>query len=173
MILRARQRYILGLGCAFGHASLAGCTQSVPDGTSFGTMGADVTATATADAGSSDATTGDGDGGATTTVGDGDGDGVDTPGGVDRMEDPVVILGAQLPGMSGQNVDDLVAFARQGGVWTQVPVQVDERVVQDFCEIYGKSSGLWTGSPACKTDQVVTALFYTDTETFTGRCLAP
>jgi hypothetical protein len=98
---------------------------------------------------------------------------VDTPGGVDRMEDPVVILGAQLPGMSGQNVDDLVAFARQGGVWTQVPVQVDERVVQDFCEIYGKSSGLWTGSPACKTDQVVTALFYTDTETFTGQDTDP
>ena len=47
-------------------------------------------------------------------------------------------------------------------------MQVDERLIQDFCEIYGKSSGLWNGEPACKTSKVVTALFYADAGTFTG-----
>jgi hypothetical protein len=78
------------------------------------------------------------------------------------------MLGAQIPGLKSAAPGDIVAFARKEGAWAQIPVQVDERAVVDFCEIYGKSSGLWNSSPACKTDQVVTALFYTDTETFTG-----
>ena len=111
-------------------------------------------------------TTGDGDG---DTTGDGDGDsGPDVPGGLARVEDPVVMLGAQIPGLSEVSAGDVVAFAREGGAWVQIPVQVDERAIQDFCEIYGKSSGQWTNSPACKTDLVITGLFYTDTTTFMG-----
>ena len=139
--------------------------------------------TASAGDGDGDASTsaGDGDGDASTSAGDGDGDGTssggdgdgdgdagDVPGGIDRLEDPVVVLGAQLPGLVGQAVGDIVAFARDGDAWVQRPVQVDERLVQDFCEVYGKSSGLWNSSPACKTDQIVTALFYADSQTFTG-----
>ena len=92
----------------------------------------------------------------------------DLPGGLTRAEDPVVLTGAQVSSLGGTDATDIVAFARQNDAWTQIPVQVDERVVQDFCEIYGKSSGRWSAQPACKTSKVVTALFYADADTFTG-----
>lgn len=92
----------------------------------------------------------------------------DTPAGLTRVEDPVVVLGAQLSGLSDVAAGDLVAFARREGAWVAIPVQVDERRLQDFCEVYGKSSGLWTSGPACKSGAEINALFYTDTETFTG-----
>ena len=94
--------------------------------------------------------------------------GGDTPGAIGRVEDPVVLLGAQVSGLANVPAQDIVAFRREGGAWVQIPVQVDERAVQDFCEIYGKSSGLWTDSPACKTGKAITATFYTDASTFTG-----
>ena len=84
------------------------------------------------------------------------------------MEDPVVLTGAQLSALSAVKATDVVAFARREGAWQQIPVQVDERLVQDFCEIYGKSSGRWTSEPACKTTKAVSALFYADAETYTG-----
>ena len=96
------------------------------------------------------------------------GSGDDIPGQFDRIADPVVLLGTDLPGLSSALADDVIAFARSEGRWVQVPVQVDERAVVDFCEVYGKSSGLWNSSPACKTDEVVTTSMYTDTTTFTG-----
>ncbi len=92
----------------------------------------------------------------------------DLPGGLTRAEDPVVLTGAQVSGPGAVDARDVVAFAREANAWRQIPVQVDERLIQDFCEIYGKSSGRWTAEPACKTNQVVTALFYADPETFTG-----
>ena len=104
----------------------------------------------------------------TDPVDSGSGPSEDQPGGLARAEDPVVVLGAQLSGLGGVAAGDVVAFARRNGSWEAVPVQVDERLVQDFCEIYGKSSGRWGTEPACKTNKVVTALFYADAETFTG-----
>ena len=95
-------------------------------------------------------------------------DTTDSPGKITRAEDPVVVLGAQLTALSSVAAEDVVAFRRDGGQWVHIPVQVDERAVKDFCAIYGKGSGLWTNAPACKTDAVITALFYTDAETFTG-----
>ena len=92
----------------------------------------------------------------------------DLPGGLTRAEDPVVLTGAHVSSLGGADARDIVAFARQNDAWKQIPVQVDERLVQDFCEIYGKSSGRWGAEPACKTSKVVTALFYADAETFTG-----
>ena len=92
----------------------------------------------------------------------------DLPGGLTRAEDPVVLTGAHVSSLGGADARDIVAFARQNDAWKQIPVQVDERLVQDFCEIYGKSSGRWEAEPACKTSKVVTALFYADAETFTG-----
>ena len=97
------------------------------------------------------------------TIGDSD-----LPGEFSRVEDPVVLTGAQLSSLGNVNATDIVAFARRDGAWQQIPVQIDERLVQDFCEIYGKSSGRWTSEPACKTNKVVKALFYADAETYTG-----
>ena len=106
---------------------------------------------------------------AKTAAGDGASDrNTDIPGSIDRIEDPVVVLGAQLSQLQQVDAGSIVAFSRVEGAWVQVPVQVDERVVQDFCEIYGKSSGRWGSEPACKTNRVVEALFYADPETFTG-----
>ena len=99
--------------------------------------------------------------------------GEDSPGGLSREADPVVVLGAQLLTLQSYQVGEIVAFARKGDAWSQIPVQVDERVVQDFCEVYGKSSGLWSASPACKTSKVITALFYADDTTFTGSDTEP
>jgi hypothetical protein len=46
---------------------------------------------------------------------------------LDRGDDPVVLTGADVPGLGGIAPSRLVAFAWDGDVWTQVPVQVDER----------------------------------------------
>ena len=78
----------------------------------------------------------------------------DLPGEVGRLEDPVVLTGAQLTSLGNAAATDIVAFARKDDAWTQIPVQVDERLIQDFCEIYGKSSGRWGAEPACKTSNV-------------------
>jgi hypothetical protein len=85
-----------------------------------------------------------------------------------READPVVLTGAEVPGLGTVAATDIVGFARRDGAWVQVPIQVDERVVIDLCEVYGKSSGRWTASPACKTDQVLTSPVYADPETYTG-----
>lgn len=90
-----------------------------------------------------------------------------------RDEDPVVVLGAQLPSLHETGAGDVVAFARQSGQWRQIPVQVDERAVKDFCEVYGEGSTLWTDEPPCATDQAITAMFYMDTETFAGSDAEP
>ncbi len=93
----------------------------------------------------------------------------DEEGALDRDADPVVLRGAQLPGLAAVQAEDVVAFARRDDAWVQIPLQVDERAVVDFCEIYGKSSGRWgAGTPPCKTNKVITTLFYTDPGTFTG-----
>ena len=91
----------------------------------------------------------------------------DLPGGLLRAEDPVVLTGAQVSSLGSADANDIVAFRRENESWKQIPLQVDERLVQDFCEIYGKSSGRWRDEPACKTSKVVTALFYADANTFT------
>ena len=57
--------------------------------------------------------------------------------------DPVVLPGAQLSTLSAVKATDVVAFAVEA--WQQIPVQVDERLVQDFCEIYGRL-GRWTSN---------------------------
>lgn len=58
------------------------------------------------------------------------------PSTVHRSIDPVVLTGAQLAGLVGEDPGDIVAFAHRKpdgvGTWDQVPVQVDERVVVPF-----------------------------------------
>ena len=54
-----------------------------------------------------------------------------------RPGSPVVLTGAQLPDLVGEDPDQIVAFSftRIGdapGVWAHIPVQIDERRVVDF-----------------------------------------
>jgi hypothetical protein len=92
---------------------------------------------------------------------------------VSRPGQPVVLTGAELPGLSGTSPSQIVAFrhSRPGGVptWTQIPVQVDQRKVVAFGTqpasnatagvagtVYGSGSG------------GATALQYADPNTFVG-----
>jgi len=77
--------------------------------------------------------------------------------GLSRDRDPVVMTGAELPGLVGVAPSDVVAFRRASGAWVQIPVQVDERVVVSFGQIYG---GL-LASPALTTA-------YADAGSYTG-----
>jgi len=44
-----------------------------------------------------------------------------------RFSDPVVLTGAQVPGLEGADPQHVVAFSHDGSTWHQIPVQVDER----------------------------------------------
>lgn len=72
-----------------------------------------------------------------------------------RQLDPVVFTGAQVPSLEGIAPGDLVAFRWDGG-WEQIPVQVDERDVVDFGQVYNGGYG------GVSEEQ------YTDPDTFTG-----
>lgn len=45
---------------------------------------------------------------------------------LDRPEDPIVLKGAQLAAFSDAPLNELVAYAFHGGVWTPIPFQIDE-----------------------------------------------
>lgn len=57
-----------------------------------------------------------------------------------RTDDPVVLEGADVPGLIGISPDRLVAF-RWAGTWQQVPVQVDQRKVMSLKTLYPNSNG--------------------------------
>jgi hypothetical protein len=82
-----------------------------------------------------------------------------------RAADPVVLIGGQVPGLGDVAAGEIVGFAWRDG-WQQVPIQVDERVLVDFCQIYAAAL-LGDGAP-CNTSQVIEALFYADPDTYTG-----
>jgi hypothetical protein len=75
---------------------------------------------------------------------------------VARPFEPLVLTGAQVPGLQGIAPNRLVAFRFVYGTWEQVPVQVDERAVLDLNK---PKNGVPVGQ---------TALMYTDPNTFTG-----
>lgn len=79
-----------------------------------------------------------------------------------RVEDPVVLTGADVPSLNGIAPGDLVAF-RYDAAWVQIPVQVDERDMKTFGAVY---NGSVPGYPAGYS--AVSTLQYTDTGTFTG-----
>ncbi|MFN2480770.1 MAG: hypothetical protein ABR554_04715 [Pyrinomonadaceae bacterium] len=72
-----------------------------------------------------------------------------------RAADPVVLTGADVPGLNGIAPASLVAF-RYTTDWQQIPLQVDERAVVDLGTVYNSTP---TG---------VKVLSYTDPRTFTG-----
>jgi len=77
---------------------------------------------------------------------------------LDRPADPVVLTGADVPALLGVAPGDIVAFRYDSG-WIQIPIQVDERAVVDFADIYNHLGGV--------TESVM-ALQYTDAGTYTG-----
>lgn len=76
---------------------------------------------------------------------------------LDRPADPVIVSGAQIPALNGFAPEDIVAF-RYDGAWHQIPVQVDERAVIDFTDVY---DGNYVFGSMSRLD-------YTDAGTFTG-----
>ena len=79
-----------------------------------------------------------------------------------RPEDPVVLT-APLP-LVGIAPADLVAFRWAGG-WQQIPVQVDERAMVNFDNVY---NGVGGGPCPASCGGGFTRLDYTDPDTFTG-----
>lgn len=83
---------------------------------------------------------------------------------LNRPADPVVLTGDQVPALSGTPADRLVAFAASSDGWSQLPVQVDERVRTTMDQVYGlPASTTFYGS---SIDVPVTV--YADPDTFVG-----
>jgi hypothetical protein len=72
-----------------------------------------------------------------------------------RDRDPIVLVGTNLPTLTGLDPNHIVAFRYQNG-WEQIPVQIDERKVVDFYQVYGYDPG---GYPTTA---------YADANTYTG-----
>ena len=81
-----------------------------------------------------------------------------SPATLDRPADPVVLTGEDLSPWGSVATGDVVAFRFDGG-WVQIPVQVDERAVIGFDDVYNHVGSYGGG---------ITALGYTDAGTFTG-----
>lgn len=76
---------------------------------------------------------------------------------LNRPADPVVITGAAVPTLQRINPKTLVAFARTATAWRQIPVQVDERKLLNFGQVYGGGANN------------VSVLGYADADTFAGK----
>ena len=76
---------------------------------------------------------------------------------LDRDRDPVVLTGSDLPSLAELAPSVVVAFRHQGG-WVQIPVQIDERDIVTFNQVYGG------GYPAADIDVET----YTDPGTYVG-----
>jgi len=92
---------------------------------------------------------------------------------LDRVDQPVVMKGSDLPTLIGVPAGSIVAFAHRrvsgSPTWTQVPVQVDERKVVDFGVGPTSNTAAGTTGTVYGTAAVgVTALQYTDAATFVG-----
>jgi hypothetical protein len=81
---------------------------------------------------------------------------------LNRPADPVVLTGADVPALTGIAPGDLVAFRYDSG-WQQIPVQVDERDIKYFQDIY-QTSQPWPGTSIIGVSDLV----YVDSGTFTG-----
>jgi len=75
---------------------------------------------------------------------------------LDRDRDPVVIVGGNLSSLAGLAIDQVVAFKYQSG-WAQIPVQIDERKVVDYRDVYDGVVGAG-----------LTTLAYADPNTYCG-----
>jgi CheY-like chemotaxis protein len=92
---------------------------------------------------------------------------------VERASTPVVLSGAEVGGLIGEDPDDIVAFShnrfRESDVWRQIPVQVDERKVVGFgSQPSNNTTAGVTGTVYGSGSAGVTALQYADPTTFVG-----
>jgi hypothetical protein len=84
-----------------------------------------------------------------------------------RPADPVVLTGASVPSLASAPANRLVAFrAGANGGWTQIPVQVDERLTTTVAAIYGWPAG--TKAWLYPTSLDVPVNVYADPGTFVG-----
>ena len=74
----------------------------------------------------------------------------------DRVTDPVVLTGTDVPGLEGVQPDSIVAF-KYDKRWRQIPVQVDERAMIDYKAVR-QTTSFGAFSPEA----------YTDPDTFAG-----
>src|SRR5262245_11329957 len=83
----------------------------------------------------------------------------------DRPSDGIVVQGSALPGLLGSAPGGIAAFRwTEAGGWAQVPVQVDERALVPWVQIYGGVDLPWYEELG-PDDQVLT---WCDPTTFTG-----
>jgi hypothetical protein len=75
---------------------------------------------------------------------------------ISRPADPLVVTGADVPDLAGLAPEDLVAFRYDDG-WQQIPVQVDERDMIRWEQVYN-----YLGSSELENE------FYTDPGTYAG-----
>ena len=80
-----------------------------------------------------------------------------------RPADPVVLKGADLPMFKGTAPDSLVAFRYEDG-WGQIPIQVDERDMRSYGEIYNFFLNGFMGQGIHE----LVGEFYTDPNTYMG-----
>jgi hypothetical protein len=90
-----------------------------------------------------------------------------------RPDEPVVLTGAELPDLIGADPAEIVAFAHsrpvEGPVWTQIPVQVDERKVVGFgSQPANNTTAGVDGTVYGNGAAGATALQYADANTFGG-----
>jgi len=82
-----------------------------------------------------------------------------------RPAEPAILKGEDLPIFRGMAPDSLVAFRYEGG-WVQIPIQVDERDVRSYGEIYNFLISFGLGSDGSLHPFVDE--FYTDQGTYMG-----
>ena len=85
-----------------------------------------------------------------------------------RLDQPVVLTGADVPGAIGLEPDRVTLWRYTNG-WVQIPVQVDERHVVGFGSAPGNNNTAGvTGTVYGNGATGVTALQYSDPDTFVG-----
>ena len=84
-----------------------------------------------------------------------------------RDASAVILTGNELPAFLGYQLDGIVAFNYSGGVWTDVPLQIDERAVKNGHDIYFEDGVCTLSISECNRIDI-DLLVYTDANTFAG-----
>ena len=87
---------------------------------------------------------------------------------LDRPADPVVLTGADVPGLVGVAPQRVVAFAWTGSAWNQIPVQVDERKAIDLRAAYPATWNCGRNSFCFDPESTSRTLVYADPNTLVG-----
>jgi len=83
---------------------------------------------------------------------------------LNRINDPVVVNGAQLTSLTTLQPSQIVGFKFTGS-WVQIPIQIDERSLLDIVSPYGPLA-VGSGIPPSPTNPKI--LFYCDANTYIG-----